>query len=135
VIADRSPVEEAALGYCGPRGIPLSVFLGRVVYPGEPQWTEDDARAALDWQAEDARRCPNGHDTAESMKKENAFAYRATPLRCHACFAAESAEAQMLGHKPNQHAGTLWRLSKIEETHDGRIDEPDATGSETQQVR
>jgi hypothetical protein len=47
------------MAYCGPRGIPLSVFLGRAVGPGEPQWLASDRRAALDFQAYEARRCRN----------------------------------------------------------------------------
>ena len=38
------------MAYCGPRGIPLSTFLG---------WAVDDQAAALAWQADDASRCPN----------------------------------------------------------------------------
>lgn len=34
--------------YCGPRGIPLSVFLG---------WSRDDQDAALEWSARESRRC------------------------------------------------------------------------------
>ena len=64
--ADRSPLEQAALRYCAPRGIPLSVFLEqRTVYPGQPHWTEDDTLAALDWQAEQDRRCPDCGEHAD----------------------------------------------------------------------
>lgn len=35
--------------YCGPRGIPLSSFLG---------WPQEDQDAALAWQAHEAERCP-----------------------------------------------------------------------------
>lgn len=35
--------------YCGPRGIPLSTFLG---------WAQEDQDAALAWQAHEAERCP-----------------------------------------------------------------------------
>lgn len=37
------------MAYCGPRGIPLSAFLG---------WSQDDQDAALAWQADQAQRCP-----------------------------------------------------------------------------
>ncbi len=36
------------MAYCGPRGIPLSVFLS---------WPEPDQQAALGWAAHEARRC------------------------------------------------------------------------------
>lgn len=35
------------MAYCGPKGIPLSTFLG---------WSEDDQQAALAWQGHEARR-------------------------------------------------------------------------------
>jgi hypothetical protein len=67
-LEDRPPAERAALAYCGPRGVPLSVFLGRVVYPGEPQWLEDDAVAALEWLADEHGRCGGcGHLTSETV--------------------------------------------------------------------
>lgn len=36
------------MAYCGPKALPLSTFL---------RWPEADQRAALDWQAHEARRC------------------------------------------------------------------------------
>lgn len=38
------------MGYCGPRGIPLSTFLS---------WSQDDQDAALAWQEYEARRDQN----------------------------------------------------------------------------
>lgn len=38
------------MAYCGPRGIPLSVFL---------EWDPDDQDAALLWQARESARCPS----------------------------------------------------------------------------
>jgi len=37
------------MAYCGPRGIPLSEFLG---------WEQGDQDAALTWQGYESRRCP-----------------------------------------------------------------------------
>jgi hypothetical protein len=39
------------MDYCGPRGIPLSVFL---------DWDQQDQDNALMWQAHEARRYPDG---------------------------------------------------------------------------
>lgn len=39
------------MAYCGPRGIPLSVFL---------TWHQNDQDAALAWQAHESRRYPDG---------------------------------------------------------------------------
>lgn len=47
------------MAYCGPRGIPKSIFLGRE-WPtaGEPMWTEDDTDVALAWLRDQRERCP-----------------------------------------------------------------------------
>lgn len=45
------------MAYCGPRGIPLSVFLS---------WDQIDQDAALAWAAHESRRCRScGHHPAE----------------------------------------------------------------------
>ncbi|NCT90256.1 hypothetical protein GXB85_04715 [Cellulomonas sp. APG4] len=44
----REPLYAARMAYCGPRGIPLSVFLG---------WAQADQDAALAWVGYEARRC------------------------------------------------------------------------------
>ncbi len=88
--ADRPPTEQVALAYCAPRGIALSVFLGRTVYPGDPGWLPDDTLAALDWQEYEATRCSGcGQPRDECMAHEDdAPAYEVTMTRCHACSAA-----------------------------------------------
>lgn len=85
--ADRSEVEQIALRYCAPRGIPLSVFRGRVVCPGDPAWLDGDFVAALEWQAYEDGKCPGcGQPASESMADEDdSPAYEAEALRCHAC--------------------------------------------------
>lgn len=113
--ADRSDLEKVALGYCAPRGIPLSVFLGRTVYPGDPQWLFDDAQAAIDWQSDQNQRCDGcGQYRAESEKKENSFAYRAEARRCHACYAIDAKAAAIRKTKEDPLAGTRYRLHKVE---------------------
>lgn len=93
--ADRTPVERAALRYCAPHGIPLSVFLGRVIYPGDQQWLEDDTQAAFDWMVYDASRCPGcGNDREEALAKENSFGYRVEVLWCHGCRAIHRADVR-----------------------------------------
>lgn len=96
--ADRPASERAALSYCGPRGIPLSVFLGRIVYPGEPLWLEGDALAAVDWDAYEHAKCPGcGQPRDECMAHEDAApAYEVELLRCHSCSAA-AAEGRAVG--------------------------------------
>lgn len=112
--ADRSATQQAALEYCAPRGIPLSVFLyARVVYPGEPQWTEDDVQAVFDWQAEQANRCECGGDLRETMLEENAYGYKATPLYCHRCRAIHRAAVALAKGKPDPTAGTRYRVDQV----------------------
>lgn len=62
---DLSSTELAALEYCAPRGIPLSVFLGRIVYPGDPQWLPRDVEAAMWWLASRCTSC--GQDTNQTV--------------------------------------------------------------------
>lgn len=95
--ADRSPFEQMAIEYCAPRGIPLSVFCGRVVYPGDPMWTEDDQQAAIDWQIHDRLKCPEcGFPRDECMADEDdAPAYTVELRRCHACKAAGIEQREM----------------------------------------
>lgn len=83
--ADRPAVEQAALRYCAPRGIPLSKFLYARV--GEPDWTQEDAQAAFDWQGYEDAKCPGcGQPAIESMAHEDVSpAYEAEVKRCHAC--------------------------------------------------
>jgi len=85
----RSPFEQAALNYCAPGHVPLSIFLGRVVNPGEPYWLESDQIAALEWQAEQNRRCVCGEDLDESTAPDAHDAYVVAGIRCHACAAID----------------------------------------------
>lgn len=65
----------ARMAYCGPRGIPLSRFLG---------WPVDDQQAAMAWMAEDRLRCSQC-GTAEWEWDENPDAYLATAHLCKGC--------------------------------------------------
>lgn len=85
-MTDRSPLEQAQLNYCAPRGVPLSVFQGRVVYPGEPQWLEADMLAALEWQAEQAGKCSGcGQNLDGTTGKANFDKWNAEAITCDAC--------------------------------------------------
>jgi len=99
-VAERSPVEQVALRYCAPRGIPLSVFLGRTVYPGEPQWLPDDVEAALEWQAEQARLCSGcGHSLDETMGPDQFDKWNAEKTgACDACRAIDRAARILAGN-------------------------------------
>jgi hypothetical protein len=113
---DLSPVERAALEYCAPRGIPLSVFIDqRVVYPGDPQWTGKDAAAALWWQAEQDKRCDGcGGNLVETLDPDNEDRYRAEGVWCHRCRAIQREALAMAGKNPysdaDPTAGARYRI-------------------------
>jgi len=91
-IDDLPSQEQMALAYCAPRGIPLSVFLGRVVWAGHPQWTQRDAQAAVLWEIEQNSRCSGcGRPRSESMVDEkDAPDYKVTVTKCWACEARDA---------------------------------------------
>jgi hypothetical protein len=100
--ADRTPTERSAIDYCVPHGIPLSVFCGRVVYPGEPQWLDDDRAAVWEWSS----LCSGcRQELSDSMQKANSFAYQAEALRCHGCYAIEAETARLNRDKTGPLAG------------------------------
>ena len=88
------------MAYCGPRGLPLSVFL--------TTWSPEDQEAALEWSAYEARRHPvcgtHPEDFADPMNPDVHF----HPAVCVGCQRRESAEAQLSG-RAGQHAGAEYR--------------------------
>jgi len=84
-------VDEAAiLRFCCTAGIPRSVFLGRVVGPGEPLWLPEDRQAALEWQAYQDALCPGcKRPRVESFDIAMDDHYDVTALQCHACAARD----------------------------------------------
>lgn len=87
-LADRPAAQQIALAYCAPHGIPLSVFLGRTVYPGEPMWTQDDTDAAVDWMLDQNDRCPGcGRPHTETTSPDAQGAYDVEAKVCHCCLA------------------------------------------------
>jgi hypothetical protein len=91
----------ARMAYCGPLGIPLSVFLG---------WPEDDQDAALQWQAREHQKCsgcgthPSEWNPSEGGSRQ---AYRAALEMCPGC-ATRDTVAQ--GEQAKQ-AGPGFRVS------------------------
>lgn len=93
-----------ALGYCAPLGIPLSVFNGRVVYPGDPQWLDEDRDAALGWHVEQVSRCPGcGHDQMVTTSNDPPD-YTVESLLCHACDARQVEARRMSETRPDMSA-------------------------------
>ena len=72
-----------------PRGIPHSVFLGRVVRPGvDPQWTDEDQDKALAFEQEKARCCSGCGTRPEEWDPERGgdrFAYVGARRYCPGC--------------------------------------------------
>jgi hypothetical protein len=67
------------MAYCGPRGIPLSAFLG---------WAAGDQQAALAWQAYESRRCTGCGSHPDDWDPElggDLRAYRAVTRICQGC--------------------------------------------------
>lgn len=85
--------------------MPPSVLGGRIVAPGEPAWLQVDTDLALALTDLEAERCDCGHSRLESMDPANEFAYRAEPIRCHACAARDRAARVDDGMDP---AGIRW---------------------------
>jgi hypothetical protein len=77
------------MAYCGPRGIPLSVFLS---------WAPDDQAAALAWQADEASRCPNCR-TAEWEWAEDPNAYETETRVCPGCMRVHEASKASEDHR------------------------------------
>lgn len=82
------PLEAAIYDFCfgDGRAVPPSVFLGRVVQPDEPLWTDEDRVKALEWLTRQKLQCPGcGRPKDESFDPEMEDQYDVTELQCHAC--------------------------------------------------
>lgn len=111
--------------YCAPRGIPLSEFLY--------VWSDEDRWAALDWQAEQARKCAAGHRLDETSGPAEVDKWNADVAdHCDLCRAIERAESVITGNDAlNPLTGVLWKVWRDKEDSDGRVDEPGPAVSET----
>jgi hypothetical protein len=109
------------LNYCAPRGIPRSIFLGRVwpnpADPTEPQWLPEDSEAALAWEIERALICQCGHFADEVWDAAGAdLEFEAVPHRCHACAEKERAARKFTetdgGGAAGDTAGLKWATER-----------------------
>jgi len=109
----ESPVDALERQYACTRGIPLSIFRGRVVNPGEPYWLPADIEAALKWQLAENLRCPGcGYSKAETMRREDEVDYDAEAVICHACREIANASAKRAGRDDTYDpmAGVMFRV-------------------------
>lgn len=121
---DRTPYEEAALSYCAPRGIRLSEFL--------EVWSDADQWAALDWQAQQARRCSGcGQSLDETMGPGTDDTWNAVVSgHCDGCRALHRVASIEAGRDElDPTVGARYRMWKDEDAN-GRVDDPGATVSE-----
>lgn len=82
--------------------MPRSVFLGRVVAPGEPLWTAEDRAwsiALLEYEADLCSGC--GQPRSQSMDAENEFRFQPTVLVCHGCRAVAKESERLAESKMN----------------------------------
>lgn len=111
---DLTQEERAALRYCAPLGIPLSVFLGRVINPGEPDWLPKDSQAAVWWKTRFCTGCGNLIDECWA-DEEVAPEYDTDVIRCWAC---EAVGQEMNVIQNNKAAGSgLYVFAKKVEAH------------------
>ena len=120
---DRSPYEQAALNYCAPRGIPLSEFLY--------VWSDEDRWAALDWQAEQDRRCSGcGQDLEQTLGPGSFDKWNAEVSgHCDGCRALHRAASIDAGKDDlDPTVGVRYRIWR---DTDGRVDNTSTAVGET----
>lgn len=114
--------EKVALGYCAPHGIPLSVFLGRVVYPGDPVWLERDAQAAV-WWSQLCKDC--GHHPDETFGPGQQDKWNAEMSgHCDTCRALNRAAIAADGRDDavSPSVGARFRIWRDQEVSDGDVE-------------
>lgn len=79
---DQTFANEVA--YCEDKGIPHSVFLGRVVGPDDPYWLPEDRAKIIAWRLEKAEKCTRC-GTADWEWDADPDAYTPVAQRCMGC--------------------------------------------------
>lgn len=74
-----------AITYAATHGIPLSVFLGRVVEPGEPVWLLEDTQAAMGFEQWSAAICSGCGLHPLDWPDERDETWRGQIDMCHGC--------------------------------------------------
>lgn len=92
------------MGYCGPRGIPHSHFLG-----GPPRWDPDDRDKALAWHLHELERCPSCGTRPEEWDPERGGdrnAYVGEARHCRGCEVKAQADDELEHHRSEYPRGT-----------------------------
>lgn len=97
------------MSYCAPRGIPHSLFLGRVVEAGEPQWLDADRDKALWWLIHDRMTCP-GCGTRPDEFENDPDAYIPEPHHCRGCEVKARGDEHFERHRKEYRRGTSMQL-------------------------
>lgn len=109
--------------YCGPRGIPHSVLLGRIVGPNDPLWLDSDREKAVWWATYQAQTCPDcGTRPDEWTDDPNAFAPE--PHFCRGCEVAAQGNDHLEKHKKSYRRGTTMRLKRRADVAEGETPSP-----------
>jgi hypothetical protein len=96
-----------------PRGIPHSVFLGRIVGPGEPQFLAADRDKALWWTVHERQRhgpCGTRPDEWDPEQGGDLHAYEAVPVHCRGCEVAAQGDDWLERNRKNMRRGTSIQL-------------------------
>lgn len=79
------------------------MFLGRIVTPGEPVWTDKDREWAIALHLEEQNTHACGHPIDEVFAKESDGKYVGEAFRCHACAAIAKGQT---AYASDEHAST-----------------------------
>lgn len=104
--------------YAAPRGIPHSVFLGRVVAPGEPVWLDADRDKAVWWLIHQRQACPECGTRAEEWS-DDPDAYVPEPHHCRGCEVAAQGQDWLEKHRKSHRRGTTMRLTRRVDVAEG----------------
>lgn len=97
--------------YCAPHGVPHSVFLGRVVEAGEPQWLEADRSKALWWLIHQRQTCPNCATRPEDFA-DDPDAFVPEPHHCRGCEIKARGDEDFERNRKSYRRGTSMRLAR-----------------------
>jgi len=106
--------------YCGPRGIPHSVFLGRVVGPDQPMWLDADREKAMWWSIYKAQTCPEC-GTRPAEWADDLDAYEPEPHHCRGCEVLAQGQDHLENNRRSYRRGTTMRLTRRKPDAEGTL--------------
>lgn len=100
------------ISYCAPRGIPHSVFLGRVVEQGDPQWLDADRDKALWWLIHERMTCQSC-GTRPDEWDDDLHAYSSEPTHCRGCEVKAQGDEWFDNHRKEFRRGTSMQFVRV----------------------